>query len=283
VTANPTSADAAPEPGANPGPSIAPVDPSEPVEPGAPVAPVAPTEPADTGRRRFFRGAREIVIIVVVALVASALLRAFVVQAFYVPTGSMLPEIQLHDKILVSRIGGIHRGEVVVFQDPGGWIPASEKTDHPGPVQSALEFIGVLPQSSDDHLVKRVIGLPGDHVVCCSNNGRLKINGVAIDESSYLFQGDAPADNLSFNVVVPAGHIFVLGDHRYQSGDSSRHLPSQGAFVPENLVTGRAMAVIWPLGHVHVMHIPDVFSDVPPGQTPPDQGIILDESPSERR
>jgi signal peptidase I len=264
MTANPTSVD--------PGP-----DPEIPAPPG-------PAEPADSERRRrIFRGVREIVVIVVIALVASALLRAFVVQAFYVPTGSMLPEIQLHDKILVSRIGGIHRGEVVVFQDPGGWIPASEKTGDPGPIHSALEFVGLLPQSSDDHLVKRVIGLPGDHVVCCSNGGRLKINGQPIDESSYLFQGDAPADNLSFNVVVPAGHIFVLGDHRYQSGDSSRHLPSQGAFVPEDLVTGRAMAVIWPLGHIHVMHIPNAFSEVPPGQTPPDQGIILDQSPSERR
>jgi signal peptidase I len=242
------------------------------------VDPDAPPDPGvetDQGRgRRFFRGAREIVLIVAIALVASALLRAFVVQAFYVPTGSMLPEIQLHDKILVSRIGGIHRGEVVVFEDPGGWIPASEKSGPPGPIRAALEFVGVLPQSTDDHLVKRVIGLPGDHVVCCSNHGRLSINGVAIDESSYLFQGDEPADNLSFNVIVPAGHIFVLGDHRYRSGDSSRHLPSQGAFVPEDLVTGRAMAVIWPLGHIHVMHIPDAFSEVPPGQTPPDQGII---------
>lgn len=252
----------------------------DPDTPEAPPDPVEATEP--TRGRRLYRGAREFALIVVIALVASALLRAFVVQAFYVPTGSMLPEIQRHDKILVSRVGGIHRGEVVVFKDPGGWIPASEKSGPPGPIQSALEFVGILPQSSDDHLVKRVIGLPGDHVVCCSSAGRLKINGLAIDESSFVFQGDAPADNLSFNVIVPAGHIFVLGDHRYQSGDSSRHLPSQGAFVPEDLVTGRAMAVIWPLGHVHVMHIPDVYSDVPPGQTPPDQGII-EQSPSASR
>jgi signal peptidase I len=250
------------------------------VDPDAPVNPLVPAEPS-TGRK-IFRGTREIVLIVAIALVASALLRAFVVQAFYVPTGSMLPEIQLHDKILVSRIGGIHRGEVVVFQDPGGWIPPSEKSGPPGPIQSALEFVGVLPQSSDDHLVKRVIGLPGDHVVCCSNQGRLKINGAAIDESSYVFQGDKPADNLSFNVIVPAGHIFVLGDHRYQSGDSSRKLPSQGAFVPEDLVTGRAMAVIWPLGHAHIMHIPVAFSDIPPGQIPPAQGIIEQASPAGR-
>jgi signal peptidase I len=278
MTVNPTSI----EPGdpVNPDALEPPADLADPADPVAPPVPVVPAEP---GRgRRIFRGAREVVLIVVIALVASALLRAFVVQAFYVPTGSMLPEIQLHDKILVSRIGGIHRGEVVVFKDPGGWIPESEKTGDPGPIQSALEFVGVLPESSDDHLVKRVIGLPGDHVVCCSNKGRLKINGLSIDESSYLFQGDKPADNLSFNVIVPQGHIFVLGDHRYESGDSSRHLPSQGAFVPEDLVTGRAMAVIWPLSHAHIMHIPEAFSEIPPGQIPPEKGIIEQSSRASR-
>ncbi len=231
-------------------------------------------KPPPSKRRRIFTGARELVLVIVVALVASALLRAFVVQAFYVPTGSMLPEIQLHDKILVSRIGGIHRGEVVVFKDPGGWIPPDEKSPPPGPIHRALAFIGVLPESSDDHLVKRVIGLPGDHVVCCNKQGRLRINGQGIDESDYLFQGDARADDLSFNVIVPAGHIFVLGDHRYDSGDSSRHLPSQGAFVPENLVTGRAMAVIWPLSDAHVMSIPAAFKEIPPSRTPPAVGVI---------
>jgi signal peptidase I len=263
MTANPTSVDPAP-------------DPEIPPPPG-------PGEPVESGRgRRIFRGAREIVVIVVIALVASALLRAFVVQAFYVPTGSMLPEIQLHDKILVSRIGGIHRGEVVVFEDPGGWIPPDEKSKPPGPIRSAFEFVGLLPQSSDDHLVKRVIGLPGDHVVCCNKDGWLRINGTPIDESGYLFQGDAPADDIQFNVVVPAGHIFVLGDHRYESGDSSRKLPTQGAFVPENLVTGRAMAVIWPLTDAHVLRIPDAFDDIPPGRTPPEVGVIHSRDRSSR-
>lgn len=241
-----------------------------------PNAPPEPVPPADRGRRgrQIFRGAREVVIIVAIALVASAVLRAFVVQAFFVPTGSMLPEIQRHDKILVSRIGGIHRGEVVVFEDPGGWISAGEKSGPPGTIAAALQFVGLLPQSSDDHLVKRVIGLPGDHIVCCSNQGRLTVNGAPIDESDYLFQGDGPADDLSFNVIVPASHLFVLGDHRYRSGDSSRHLPSQGAFVPEGLVTGRAVAVVWPLNHAHIMHIPGAFSQIPPGQVPPEQGII---------
>ena len=238
-----------------------------------PPAAAEPPRPSGT-TSRMLHGARELAVILVVALVASALLRAFVAQAFYVPTGSMLPEIQLNDKILVSRIGGVHRGEVVVFEDPGKWIPPDEKQGPPGAAQSALEFVGLLPQSSDDHLVKRVIGLPGDEVVCCTASGHLTINGKAIDESAYLMDANAPADDVSFDVVVPADRIFVLGDNRFHSGDSAYHLPSQGAFVPESLITGRAVAVIWPLGDAHVLHIPPGFADVPPGQAPPGTGLI---------
>lgn len=239
----------------------------------APDDPGSTEEPASPARRALL-AAREIVLIVVIALAASALLRAFVVQAFYVPSGSMLPAIQLQDRILVSRIGGIQRGEVVVFEDPGHWILPTEQTPPPGPIQSALEFIGVLPQTGHDHLVKRVVGLPGDHVVCCNAAGRLVINGYPVNESGFLFQGDRRADNFSFDVVVPKGHIFVLGDHRYVSGDSSRHLPTQGAFVPESLVTGRAVAVVWPLDHIHILHIPSAYDGVPPGGKAPAVGIV---------
>jgi signal peptidase I len=235
-----------------------------------------PTTPGTTDSvvHQTGRFIKEVVIIVVIALVASALLRAFVVQAFYVPSGSMLPAIQLQDRILVSRIGDIERGEVVVFEDPGGWIPPSEQAAPPGPVRKALEFIGVLPASGHEHLVKRVIGLPGDHVVCCDANGKLTINGAEVDESSFLAQGNKEADNVDFDVVVPKDHIFVLGDNRYVSGDSSRHLEGQDAFIPTDLVTGRAFAVIWPIGHRQILHIPDAYDDVPEGRTPPDKGIV---------
>lgn len=222
----------------------------------------------------FLRFVRELVIIVVVALIASALLRAFVVQAFFVPSGSMLPAIQLHDRIVVSRIGGIERGEVVVFEDPGGWIPATERAQPPGTLRQALEWVGVLPASGHEHLVKRVIGLPGDRVVCCDNDGKLTINGYAVDESGFLRQHGQRADNVSFAVVVPADSIFVLGDNRYRSGDSSRHPNGQDAFVPMDLVTGRAIAVVWPAGNAHVLHIPSAYDDVPGGGTPPDKGTF---------
>jgi signal peptidase I len=208
-----------------------------------------------------------------IALVASALLRAFVVQAFFVPSGSMLPTIQLNDRILVSRIGDVQRGEVVVFEDPGGWIPADEQAAPPGDVRKFFEFVGVLPASGHEHLVKRVIGLPGDHVVCCEG-GQLVINGERVDESEFLKVGKQPADNVKFDVVVPKDHIFVLGDNRYVSGDSSRHLDGQDAFIPTDLVTGRAFAVIWPFDHRKILHIPDAYDDVPDGQTPPDQGVV---------
>jgi signal peptidase I len=227
-----------------------------------------------SGLSRVLVVAREVAIVVVVALIASALLRAFVVQAFFVPSGSMLPTIKLHDRILVSRIGGIDRGEVVVFEDPGNWIPAAEQPPPPSGIRKALEFVGVLPASGHEHLVKRVIGLPGDHVVCCSHN-HLVINGVEVDESSFIKPGNHRADNVAFDVVVPADHLFVLGDNRYVSGDSSRHLGGgQQAFVPESLVTGRAFAIIWPQRDIGWLHVPDAYDDVPDGRTPPQTGII---------
>lgn len=232
------------------------------------------TSAATSHTNAFLRFVRELVIIVVVALIASALLRAFVVQAFFVPSGSMLPAIQLHDRIVVSRIGGIERGEVVVFEDPGGWIPATEQAQPPGTLRKAFEWVGVLPASGHEHLVKRVIGLPGDRVVCCDEGGRLTINGYAVDESGFLRQDGQGADNVRFKVVVPADSIFVLGDNRYRSGDSSRHPTGQDAFVPMELVTGRAFAVVWPAGDAHILHIPSAYDDVPDGGTPPDKGTF---------
>jgi signal peptidase I len=227
-----------------------------------------------SGLSRVLVVAREVAIVVVVALIASALLRAFVVQAFFVPSGSMLPTIHLHDRILVSRIGGIDRGEVVVFEDPGNWIPSAEQPPPPSGIRKALEFVGVLPASGHEHLVKRVVGLPGDHVVCCSHN-HLVINGVEVDESDFIKPGEHRADNVSFDVVVPADHLFVLGDNRYVSGDSSRHLnEGQQAFVPESLVTGRAFAIIWPQSDFAWLHVPDAYDKVPEGRTPPANGII---------
>lgn len=233
-----------------------------------------PADDSASAANKTGRFLRELVIIVAIALVASAVLRAFVVQAFFVPSGSMIPEIQRHDRILVSRIGEVDRGEVVVFEDPGGWIPPTEQSEPPGPVRQGLEWIGVLPATGHEHLVKRAIGLPGDHVVCCDEDGRLTINGYPVDESDFLSQGDQIADQPPFDVVVPADHMFVLGDNRYVSGDSTVHLPSQDAFVPLDLVTGRALAVVWPVDNAHRLRVPAAYDDVPAGRTPPEKGVV---------
>ncbi len=234
------------------------------------------------GANRVGRALREIVIIVVIALVASALLRAFVMQAFFVPSGSMLPEIQLHDRIVVSRIGDVERGEVVVFEDPGGWISPAEQPAPPGDVRKALEWVGLLPASGHEHLVKRVIGLPGDHVVCCNAAGRLVINGYAVDESGFLADTSQGADDRPFDVTVPENAIFVLGDNRYVSGDSSRHPIGQDAFISMGLVTGRAVAVVWPVGDMHVLHIPSAYDGVPTGGVPPLKGTFSQARPGAR-
>ncbi len=257
-------------------------DEAPPADPNGNVERATAGPPASSRLGAAGRFIREIVVIVVIALVASALLRAFVVQAFFVPSGSMLPEIKLDDRILVSRIGDVERGEVVVFEDPGGWIPSGEQAAPPSSVRKAIEFIGVLPASGHEHLVKRAIGLPGDHVVCCDNQGMLTINGVAVDETEFLLQNGQGADNVRFDVTVPKDHIFVLGDNRYVSGDSSRHLTGQDAFIPMDLVTGRAFAVVWPAGNAHILHLPDAYDDVPDGDTPPDKGVIKDLPPGAR-
>lgn len=229
---------------------------------------------------RVYRAVREIVIVVVIALLASSLLRAFVVQAFFVPSTSMLPTIHRSDRILVSRINDVERGEVVVFEDPGGWITGSEQTDPPGGLRRVFEWVGVLPSSSHEHLVKRVIGLPGDHVVCCDAQGRLSVNGADIDESGTIAPGDRRADDSRYDLIVPAGHYFVLGDNRYESADSAYHLQidnrddPNSPFVPEELVTGRAFSIVWPLGDAGWLGIPDSYDQVPAGQSPPRTAVI---------
>lgn len=249
--------------------------PAEDVEPAGSTA----VNPSMT--KRFWHGLREFVVVVVIALVASALLRAFVLQAFFVPSGSMLPEIRKDDRILVSRINTIERGEVVVFKDPGDWLESVEQPPPPTGLRKALEWVGVLPASGHEHLVKRVIGLAGDQVMCCES-GKLVINGVRIDESRSLFQGKGPADDQSYDVVVPRGHVFVLGDHRYGSGDSAYHLADGTAFVPEDLVVGRAFSVIWPLGDAHLIRTARLYDELPAGQVPPDEAIVKPVRRSER-
>ena len=178
----------------------------------------------------------------------------------------------------------------MVFEDPSNWLdePPLDK----GPVKTMLEFIGVLPNSDNNYLIKRVIGMPGDHVKCCDDEGRIEVNGSPLEESAYLYAREgvqvAPA-NVPFEIVVPKDRIFVMGDHRNQSADSRCRLTNvkQGepegmdAFVPIDKVVGASVAVVAPLNRLSTFNLPATFDDVPdPESDAPDAPELIDVSSS---
>ena len=219
---------------------------------------------------------REFVLVVAMALALSFVVKTWLFQAFFIPSGSMENTLRINDRVIVNKLVpspmSLHRGDIVVFQDPGGWLPPATPVDR-GPVlnavNSALTFVGLLPDSSDDHLIKRVIGLPGDHVSCGADHV-VKVNGVPLSEP-YVYPGDV-ASTIEFNITVPAGRIWVMGDHRSDSEDSRYHDPQgtgAGGSVPISDVTGRAVAIVWPLDHATwLSDQPATFGTVPaPGAT----------------
>jgi signal peptidase I len=221
---------------------------------------------------------KELLMVVIGAIIVASLVRYFVGQMFIIPSQSMENTLQIGDRVVVEKLSSIKRGQVVVFKDPGGWLNEESEGSERGPVGRALEFIGVLPDSSADHLIKRVVGLPGDQVICCDSKGRITVNQQPLDETSYLYtdssgQQSVPSD-IRFDVVVPDGRIFVLGDNRSESRDSRCHLNDSGtvkgenAFVPEDLVVGRAIAIAWPLSDASRLPIPATYDTVPPGKSP---------------
>ena len=233
-------------------------------------------EPSGRERRGVVRSVvdavRETVIIVVMAMVLSFVVKTWVAQAFFIPSGSMEETLQVGDRVMVSklhkRIEGIGRGDVVVFQDPGGWLPPMQRVEPGevmGTVQQVLTFVGLLPDPADEHLIKRVIGVEGDRVVCCDTEERLTVNGAPVDEP-YVYPGDAPS-TIRFDITVPEGSVWVMGDHRSDSQDSRYHpLDGDGTegSVPLDLVVGRAVLTVWPLDRVGVMSSPGgVFAGVP--------------------
>jgi signal peptidase I len=229
--------------------------------------PVPPTGKSRASRRR---STIETLLLAVFALLVVFLVRLFVAQAFYIPSGSMQNTLVPGDRILVSKLstslGSVRRGQVVVFQDPGGWLPpASPQAD---PLwERGLRDIGLVPAVTDGDLVKRVIGVGGDHVACCDLQGRVTVNGQPLTED-YLYPGDHPIScpdatgKCRFDVTVPAGDLWVMGDHRSVSRDSRLQPPGHG-FVPESDVVGRAVAVFWPLGRASWINVPSTFDTVP--------------------
>lgn len=212
---------------------------------------------------------RQVAFVMVVALIGSLVLRTFLVQVFTVPSASMEPLLLVTDRIAVSRLpptSSPRRGEVVVFADPGDWLPASaipvRQTGARREVTRAMQFLGIAPPDRGT-LVKRVIGVGGDRVVCCDATGRIAVNGVSVQEP-YLPIGSAPSRS-PFTVVVPYNSVWVMGDNRSVSLDSRAHVNTPGGgFVPTSLIRGTVEAVVWPLARARAL--PDgtlAFAGVP--------------------
>ena len=217
-------------------------------------------------KRGFGAWLREVLTIVVIALVLSFLIKTFLFRAFYIPSGSMEETLEINDRIFVNLLVpqpiDLNRGDVVVFKDTKGWLPETA-AQASNPVRDALTFVGLLPDESQQHLVKRVIGTEGDRVVCCDADGRITVNGEPLDEP-YLYPGATPSD-IPFDVVVPEGKVWVMGDHRNASADSREHRNGEGGgFIDVADIEGKAVVTAWPLNRVGgVSSYPEVFEDIP--------------------
>ncbi|MEU1310457.1 signal peptidase I [Streptomyces cinnamoneus] len=222
-------------------------------------------------RRRQRSAIKEVPILIGVALLIALVLKTFLLQAFVIPSGSMEQTIRIGDRVLVDKLtpwfgSRPERGDVVVFQDPGGWLDGEQSYGGHDPVvvkqvKEGLAAIGLLPSAGEQDLIKRVIGTGGDTVKCCDTDGRVTVNGKPLIEP-YVHPGNPPSQ-LKFEVKVPAGRLFVMGDHRSDSADSRYHLtePGQGT-IAESQVVGRAVVIAWPLGHWRGLSQPEPFAAV---------------------
>lgn len=211
---------------------------------------------------------RELPVLVVIALVLALIIKTWLIQAFFIPSASMENTLKINDRVLVNKFvyhtRDVQRGDIVVFNGLDSWDPESEFKQPTGTVSKVLHSIGVAfgmaPNEKD--YIKRVIGVGGDHVRCCDAQGRITVNGHPLDEKSYLYPGNAPSDNL-FDVTVPPGHLWVMGDHRQVSSDSRAHLGDPGGgTIPDDKVIGRAFVRVWPPSRMGGLPIPRTFSTV---------------------
>ncbi|WP_243838725.1 signal peptidase I [Aeromicrobium yanjiei] len=212
--------------------------------------PTTDDPPRGGRRRRQLPIWQESILLVVVAVLLAIVVKTFFVQAFYIPSGSMEPTMMVDDKILVQKVsywgGDVQRGDIVVFDDPGGWLGPGDARAASNPFQRALEKVGLLP--SGGHLIKRVIGVGGDHVACCTDS-RLTVNGKKIDEP-YVLDPSVTKDT-RFDVIVPKGSLWVMGDNRGNSLASPQHAGDPGrGFIRESSVVGKAWVRVWPFGRI---------------------------------
>lgn len=242
-------------------------DPAEPTQQAEP-----PAGPAKRPRRGAFSAVREVAIVVVTALVLSLIVKTFLFQAFWIPSGSMENTLAVGDRVVVTKfVPGpidLKRGDIVVFTDPDHWLGTPPVLDR-GPVgnvaHDVLEFVGMVPTGEGDHLIKRVIGLPGDHVTDAGSDGKITVNGTPITEP-YVHPGDPPSME-KFDITVPPGKVWVMGDHRSDSGDSRFHDNGSGGkdgSVPISDIVGRAVVLVWPVDRISWLgNFSQTFAHVP--------------------
>jgi signal peptidase I len=225
-----------------------------------------------TRRGGILTALRESVVVIGMALLLSLIVKTWLMQAFYIPSASMENTLLIGDRVIVNKLVPGHialsRGDAIVFVDPDHWLSAPapvQRTPLASAVTSSLTFVGLLPTDEGNHLIKRVIGLPGDHVVCCDSNNKITVNGLRLIEP-YVFPGDSPSQQ-NFDITVPRGRVWVMGDHRSESADSRFHDLGSGGFkgsVPESLIVGRAVTVVWPLSHIAwLSDFGDTFANTP--------------------
>ncbi|GAB3646526.1 S26 family signal peptidase [Glycomyces tarimensis] len=198
---------------------------------------------------------KELPILLGVAILVAIVVRTFVIQTYYIPSGSMETTLELNDRVLVNKLvynfSEPERGEIIVFTAPESW-------------RSNME---------EDEFIKRVIAVGGDHVVCCDDSGRITVNGEPLDEDDYLYtnpmtgEQDVPSQD-AFDVVVPEGRLWVMGDHRQASGDSRERFIRTGGDVEASTIAvdaviGKAFVLFWPFDHANWFTVPDTFEDVP--------------------
>jgi signal peptidase I len=203
-----------------------------------------------------------------IALLVMMLVRAFLVQSFYIPSASMEPTITPGDRILVDKTAGaddLRRGDVVVFDGTRSFAVADRSPEQAdgllGRVLGGAASLFGVDLAEQDY-VKRIVGLPGDRVVCCDDQGRLAVNGHAVEET-YVPQGTKPSET-TFDVTVPAGRLWLMGDNRSNSADSRAHLGDPGGgMVRTSDVVGRAMAIYWPLDRLGGLATPPALRSIP--------------------